>query len=429
MKKIYYLTLAFIGILGFAQAQTTPCDNGRYYTELFPNVTITSGVQFGSNTTWTGSNMNLTMDIYEPTGDTETERPLIIWAHGGSFIAGTRTDGDVVALATAFAKKGFVCVSIDYRVGMFPIDSVNAVKAVVRATQDMKGSIRFFNEDRQNSNTYKIDTTKIIIGGSSAGAVTALHLAYLDKDCEVEQYISNADLSAMGGLEGTSGSPGYSSNVHAVINLCGALASYGWMEPGDVPFCSLHGDDDGTVPYYTDVAVVAGFNVIQLDGSRILNEQADAIGIQNNFYTHYGAGHAVYATSAAYMDTTINFVTDFLVDFMGCSEPILQPDNTPSGLAPLYPLTYCGLGINEGEFEINANIFPNPSNNLITVQLEGTSKIQSIEILDLSGRSIESVNLNTSEYTIEKNGIGSGTYILKFTDSEGKTGTSRIIFN
>ena len=76
MKKIYLLTLAFIGILGSAQAQT-PCDNGRYYTELFPNVTITSGVQFGSNTTWTGANMNLTMDIYEPTGDTETERPLL----------------------------------------------------------------------------------------------------------------------------------------------------------------------------------------------------------------------------------------------------------------------------------------------------------------------------------------------------------------
>ncbi|MFT6500075.1 MAG: poly(3-hydroxybutyrate) depolymerase [Crocinitomicaceae bacterium] len=428
MKKIYYLTLAFIGILGTVQAQT-PCDNGRYYTELFPNVTITNGVQFGSNTTWTGANMDLTMDIYEPTGDTETERPLIIWAHGGSFIAGSREDGDVVALATAFAKKGFVCVSIDYRTGMFPIDSVNAVKAVVRATQDMKGSIRFFYEDKQNSNTYKIDTNNIIIGGSSAGAVTALHLAYLDKDCEVEQYISNADLNAMGGLEGTSGSPGYSTNVHAVINLCGALASYGWMEPGDVPFCSLHGDDDGTVPYYTDVAVVAGFNVIQLDGSRILNEQANAIGIQNNFYTHYGAGHAVYATSTAYMDTTIKFVTDFLVDHLACSEPILQPDNAPTGAAPLYPLTYCGLGINEGEIEIKANIFPNPSNNLITVQLEGTSKIHSIEILDLSGRSIESVDLNASEYTIEKNGIGSGTYIIKITDSEGKTGTSRIIFN
>ncbi len=428
MKKIYYLTLAFIGILGSAQAQT-PCDNGRYYTELFPNVTITNGVQFGSNTTWTGANMNLTMDIYEPTGDTETARPLIIWAHGGSFIAGSRTDGDVVALANAFAKKGFVCVSIDYRVGMFPIDSVNAVKAVVRATQDMKASIRYFYKDKQTTNTYKIDTNNIIIGGSSAGAVTALHLAYLDKDCEVEQYISNADLNAMGGLEGTSGSPGYSTNVHAVINLCGALASYGWMEPGDVPLCSLHGDNDGTVPYFTDVAVVAGFNVIQLDGSRILNEQANAIGIQNNFYTHYGAGHAVYAGNAAYMDTTINFVTDFLVDHLSCSESILQPDNTPTGAAVLYPLTYCGLGINENEMVVKANIFPNPSDDFVTVQLEGNAEIQSLEILDLSGRNIQSINVNAPEYIIQKNGIGSGVYIVKITDSNGRSATSRVVFN
>ena len=33
------------------------------------------------------------------------------------------------------------------------------------------------------------------------------------------------------------------------------------------------------------------------------------------------------------------------------------------------------------------------------------------------------------KYTFEKNGIGSGTYVLKITDSEGRTGTSRIIFN
>ena len=176
MKKIYYLTLAFIGIFGSVEAQT-PCDLGRYYTELFPTVTVTSAVPFGSNTNFLGTPTNLSMDIYEPTGDTETDRPLIVWAHGGSFIGGSRTDADVVALANAFAKRGFVCVSIDYRTGMWPIDSVNAVKAVLRASQDMKASIRYFYQDKQTTNTYKIDTNNIINGGSSAGAVTALHLA------------------------------------------------------------------------------------------------------------------------------------------------------------------------------------------------------------------------------------------------------------
>jgi len=35
---------------------------------------------------------NLQLDIYQPVGDTENNRPLIILAHVGSFIAGVRTN-------------------------------------------------------------------------------------------------------------------------------------------------------------------------------------------------------------------------------------------------------------------------------------------------------------------------------------------------
>ena len=101
------------------------------------------------------------MDIYEPNGDTETARPLIIWAHGGSFIGGSKTDGDVVTLADKFVKKGYVFASINYRIGNdWPITQASATKAVVRAVQDMKASIRFFYKDRVTADTYKIDTTK-----------------------------------------------------------------------------------------------------------------------------------------------------------------------------------------------------------------------------------------------------------------------------
>jgi acetyl esterase/lipase len=106
------------------------------------------------------------MDIYQPTGDIETNRPLIVWAHGGSFIGGTKTDADMVALSQAFTKKGYVCASINYRLGLTPFDSVGAVKAVLRAVQDMKASVRFFYKDKLTTNTYKIDTTNIFIGGN-----------------------------------------------------------------------------------------------------------------------------------------------------------------------------------------------------------------------------------------------------------------------
>ena len=427
MKKTYLLVLSLLTTSLAVNAQT-PCNGGRYSTDLFPNVTVTSDINYGSNTSFSGATTTLDMDIYEPTGDTETGRPLIIWAHGGSFIGGTKTDSDVVTLANAFAKKGYVCSSIDYRTGMWPIDSVNSIKAVLRAVQDMKASIRFFYQDAATTDTYKIDTTRIYIAGSSAGAVTSLHLAYLDKECEIEEYLSIAELNSLGGLDGASGIPGYSSDVAGVINLCGALASYGWIETGDVPFCSLHGNNDGTVPYNRGIASVSGFSIMYLDGSRMLYEQANTIGIQNNFYTHYGAGHAVYAGSAAFMDTTINFVRDFLIDQLACTDAALQPANTPVETSNLYGLTYCGLGIAEESKMMIKEIYPNPSSDQMTIVFGDGALVNEVVLLDLSGRFINSYDVNSSSLTIRKNGLKAGTYILKSTNSNGLVTTRKIIF-
>lgn len=422
MKKLYTLILTIVSLSAAAQ---TPCDQGRYSTELFPNVTVTSNVNFGQNTTFSGGNMQLNMNIFEPTGDTSTMRPLIIWAHGGSFIGGSKTDGDVVALSNAFAKRGYVCASIDYRVGMFPIDSVNATKAVVRAVQDMKAAVRYFYKDRSTSNIYKIDTNTIIIGGSSAGAITALHMAYLDKTCEVEKYVNASTLATMGGIEGTSGNPGYSSNVHAAVNLAGGLASYGWMESGDIPCVSLHGDDDGTVPYGYGIASVSGFNVIHMDGSQMLEARANQVGVDHKFYTHYGAGHAPYAGSPAYMDTTIKFVSKFLTDLLGCNEPTVIAENTPTGVANLYQLDYCGLSIAETG-HASVSVFPNPSNDKTTII--SNDLIEAIFVYNSIGEIVYSKTVNTNNLSLEKSHFGEGMFFVKVITEGNQSSVQRVIF-
>ena len=254
-------------------------------------------------------------------------------------------------------------------------------------------------------------------------------MACLNYSYELEAYISTADLNAMGGLEGTSGNPGYSSNTHAVLSLVGALASYGWLEAGDIPFCSLQGDADDVVPYNRGVASVSGFNLIYMDGSHVLNEQANVVGVQNNFYTHYGAGHSPYAAGGVYMDTTINFLTDFLVDHLGCSESILQPDNTPTGTVNLYTLPYCGLGLDDNDLEISTSIYPNPSDGFITVEFDENQSIESVELFDLSGRRIKWYEIHSSQLTIEKGDLKSGTYVLKIIGSNGRSASSKIMFN
>lgn len=441
MKKIYLLAFSTL-ISALSIKAQSPCATGRYATDTFTAFTTTSNITFGSNITASGSNYTLTMDIYQPTGDVETNRPLIIWAHGGSFIGGSKTDGDMVTLSQKFAKKGYVCASINYRLGLTPFDSVGAVRAVLRAVQDMKASIRFFYKDKLTTNTYKIDTNNIFIGGSSAGAITALHTAYLDKSCEVNYYINPSSLLTLGGMEGYSGNQCYSSKVKGVINLCGALGRYGWLEPGDVPFCSLHGTIDGTVKYNRGFAAPLGIQLILLDGSRMLKEQANAIGVSNPFYTWYGKDHVPYVSNAAYMDSTVNFVRDFLVTRLGCSDPALLPQNTPAQTATLYSYTACTtnvamtcatpgvVGMNEmTQSNVINSVYPNPSDNDMMIEFANSNTTHQIEIYDIAGKIIYSESTEQSVFTIKKNNTASGLYFLKVTDKNGESTIQKVIFN
>lgn len=419
MKQTITLFFVLLGFASFAQ----PCNGGRYSSNIFTTVDVTSDIMYGQNISANGNTTDLMLDVYEPNGDTETARPLIIWTHGGSFIGGSKTDGDMVTLATDFAEKGFVCASIDYRLGMLPPDSINAIKALLRAVQDLKAAVRFFYKDRATTNTYKIDTTKIFLGGTSAGALTSAHFAYLDKQCEVEYYMDATTLASMGGMEGDSGNPGYSTDIIGVMSGAGSLASYGFMEAGDVPLCSVHGDNDAVVPYNRDFASVSIFDIIVMDGSRMLHEQANAIGVQSKLYTFYGQGHVPYAGNASYMDTTINFYRDFVIDVMGCTDTPLQAANAPSETATLYQIPFCGLNAGEIEKGNEFVLFPNPSNGIFTIQSEASGNV---EILDLTGKKVFEGIVN-QQLKIDLSEHNTGLYIVKFIDIENQVTTHKLI--
>ncbi len=388
----HFMLFLMSSMLCFAQ---DPCANGRYASAIFDQFTLTSNLTYGQNLNWANSNTTLKLDFYEPTNDTLEARPLIIWVHGGSFIGGSKTDNDVKTLSERFAKKGYVCASIDYRLGFFPFDSTNAVKAVLRAVQDLKAAIRYFYKDAQTTNLYKIDTNHVFIGGSSAGAITALHVAYLNNACEFSDYMSTSTLSGLGGLDGDSGNPGYSTVVHGVINGCGALARYNWIEPEDIPLCSIHGTNDGTVTYNRGL-VNPGTPLMYLDGSRMLHERACAVGIPNQFYTFNNAPHVPYLSNSSYMDSTEKFVRDFLIERLGCTEPLLLPPNAMQEQAILYATSYCdgtpsdefcpGVGINEIPLSNTFNCYPNPSAGIFTI--ETSNPYEAIRIYNISGELI-----------------------------------------
>ncbi len=439
MKKTYLSLVATLAISTVASAQCS----GLYATDTFTAVTATTGISYGSNIPWTGPPAtNLTLDFYEGTGDASTARPLIIWAHGGSFLSGTSADADVTSLSQHFAKKGYACASINYRLGVSSFDSLGMIPAVIRAVQDMKAAIRFFYKDRATgTNTYKIDTNNIFIGGSSAGSFVALHTAYLDRSCEMNYYISQGVLDTLGGLDGYSGNQCYSQKVKGVIDLCGALGRYGWLEAGDLPLCSMHGNADGTVNYSRG-EVLPPNHILIADGSRMIYQQAQAVGVQDNFYTWYGAPHVPYAgttpTELAYMDTTVNFVRDYLLQRMGITCPALQPSNTPYGTATLYSYTTCTTNVTQncsvtGIKNISAasllqEVYPNPSTSDVNVVFTNNSDTHFIELTDISGRVLKSATTAQAVYILEKSNLNAGVYFLKVSNNQGEASIQKIIF-
>lgn len=200
----------------------------RYRDDIATEVEITTGLTFGQAADLTGTMKILKLDMYEPKGDTVTKRPAIVWVHGGSFKTGSRTSSEIVDQAKVFAKKGFVNVSIDYRLspqGCVPFGS-QCIDAINQAYHDAQAAVRWL---RANATTYGIDTDRIAVAGTSAGGITAYNVAYGSEK------------------PGHSGNPGYSSKVRAAVSLSGAAIDTD-PAPGDPPTMDFHGNKDNTVP-------------------------------------------------------------------------------------------------------------------------------------------------------------------------------------
>src|SRR5262249_54352786 len=205
----------------------------RYRDLVFATATTTSNVVYGTAVNQQAQTVTLMLDVYEPTGDTSMSRPAIVWVHGGSFRSGDKTSGELVDEATTFARKGYLNVSINYRLSVDgcpgpPGGASECVQAIVDAMTDAQTAGRFL---RSHAATYRVDTTRIAIGGSSAGAITALNVGY------------NPAVGGAGDLY-----PGFSSAVGGAVSLSGSEI-LGSPNTGDAPALLFHGTADPIVPY------------------------------------------------------------------------------------------------------------------------------------------------------------------------------------
>jgi acetyl esterase/lipase len=241
----------------------------RYRDAIFANVTVTSNVTYGSAVNNSAQTVTLLLDVYEPTGDTITARPAIVWVHGGSFAVGDKTSAELVDEANVFAKKGYFNVSINYRLEppgcAAASPTVQCVIAINEAWQDAQTAVRFL---RTNAATYGIDPTRIAIGGSSAGAITALNVGFTSAE----------DPTA---------------SVAAAVSLSGGRL-IGTPNTGDAPSMLFHGTADNIVPYSWATSTVSA---------------ATAAGLDSFLTTFPGAGHVPYVQNrTTILDQTQNFL-------------------------------------------------------------------------------------------------------------------------
>ena len=317
--KTIYLILILILLSGFAFSQC----NGRYETEIFSSVTVTE-----VNYSDVYSDNAHEMDIYTPDSDTEINRPVILYMHGGSFYGGTKVMTDCVDFCTSMAKKGYVTASLNYRLAnmiSFISSQEEQYSTVLKAVSDVKSAIRYFRKDFANGDTYAIDPNTIFVGGYSAGAVIAVHLTYIDSISDlpttpinVQSIVNN--VGGANGLEGDAGNYGYSSDVNGVISFAGGINDVNWIDATDEPLVSIQGTSDLTVNYNCGPGMNNSL-ILTLCGSGEMHPRADNVGVLNDHLSFSGTDHlwAASGNSDPKFAQALDFTTNFLYPLLPCN--------------------------------------------------------------------------------------------------------------
>jgi acetyl esterase/lipase len=326
-----YFSVLFSLILAKAYAQ---CDTSRYTKTLFSSVTKIANVQYGQAQVWNipYNNTNLFMDIYVPTGDTVSQRPLLLVAHPGGFLLGDKEADDMVALCDSFARMGWVTASMGYRLGFNPLSASSAVRAVYRGTQDMRAAIRYLKEF---ATTYGIDTNYTFLGGSSAGAFSTLHTTYLT-DAEAPSDIAGGiGYPALGCLDCSGNSYQHNMDITGIFALWGALGDSNYVQANETtPALLIHGEADGTVPIGTGNPFGV-FTTPVVNGSRPISNQLTSLGIAHTFlpfagldHEFHGADNGAFNTPPnAYWDTIVDAIQDHFYPLLVPNAPIISGPN------------------------------------------------------------------------------------------------------
>jgi hypothetical protein len=312
MKCLSYAVFVGFSLWAATSSSALSCNDkpNRYrQPNIFSTLKETPNIQFGQNRNplFNDKTVNLFADVFEPANDTCAKRPLVFFMWGGAFRTGTRQDetGD----CRQFAKRGFVCATIDYRMGVDGVASKeNTSTPAFMSTQDTRAAVRFF---RKHAELYKIDTGAIYVGGCSSGAYAAMWSSYLDQPGEIPPEVHRGALE--GGNEGVSGNPGFSSRFAGVLSLSGGVHDTTWIQPGDIPMAMVQCSADPLVHPEGGLSQTAFY---QYWGATAISVRAKNAGVKYRLLTHQGECHCPHRIGPNGLDSSIDFLSKSAYEFM-----------------------------------------------------------------------------------------------------------------
>jgi acetyl esterase/lipase len=246
--------------------------------------------------------ISLKLNLHLP--NTEMQRVLIVWVHGGAWRAGSKESMPLGALVAA----GYPVASVDYRLSpqaKFPAQ-----------IHDIKAALRFL---RGHGRAWNLPTAKIVIAGDSAGAHLASLVGVSNGHPELEGTVGNdrAESSAVQGIISFFGGSnlttilkqstphGIAMRVPALDLLLGgqpdavpALARLAspvfHVDANDPPLLLLHGDQDPQMPVNQSLELLGAY-------------RRENLSVQ--FEIVHGAGHG---GAAFYQAARLEIVRAFL---------------------------------------------------------------------------------------------------------------------
>ena len=445
----------------------------------------TLNVTYGTAVNFNGRTESLKMDIYSPICSDQqvtSRRPLLVFMHGGAFLAGNKNDPSIVNLCKQFAKRGYVTATIDYRLGfisddiawncnypnyscVFATDSTEWYRSLFRGIQDAKGAVRYLVNRHQQ---FRIDTSHIFVAGESAGGFLALGTALMDTTAEkfpqafaianapkphtntancvynVQETFSQTTIVRpdLGSFEGTIEPTNINFTIKGIGNIYGAMANdllklskagkpkpaiYSFHQPCDivVPI------DSGNVYAGLSWCMTNGYNCFAISNTpKVYGSRAFA-----NWNTSRGYG---YNIKSEY--TTTNFPFNFLFGTGSCADQVNNPchayDNTvlrennmASFFANLITITpFClpkASSLEENALLKHIKTYPNPFSNHFEIDYQGV-EAANYSLFDVLGRLIQTGSLSNGKQTIKLgNAAVKGVYCLKIT-SNGHSETTLI---